>query len=106
MTDESRAVPRSRVRRMGKLARLAGGVAGNMLAHGARQMASGQRPRAKDLLMTPANARRLTKQLSEMRGAAMKLGQILSMDSGDFLPKELADILATMRSQAFTMPEK
>ena len=105
MTEESRAVPRSRVRRMGKLARLAGGVAGNMLAHGARQMASGQRPRAKDLLMTPANARRLTKQLSEMRGAAMKLGQILSMDSGDFLPKELADILATLRNSAYTMPE-
>ena len=105
MTEESRAVPRSRVRRMGKLARLAGGVAGNMLAHGARQMASGQRPRAKDLLMTPANARRLTRQLSEMRGAAMKLGQILSMDSGDFLPKELADILATLRNSAYTMPE-
>jgi len=105
VTEESRAVPRSRVRRMGKLARLAGGVAGNMLAHGARQMASGQRPRAKDLLMTPANARRLTKQLSEMRGAAMKLGQILSMDSGDFLPKELADILATLRNSAYTMPE-
>ena len=105
MTEESRAVPRSRVRRMGKLARLAGGVAGNMLAHGARQMDSGQRPRAKDLLMTPANARRLTKQLSEMRGAAMKLGQILSMDSGDFLPKELADILATLRNSAYTMPE-
>ena len=106
MTEESRAVPRSRVRRMGKLARLAGGVAGNMLAHGARQMASGQRPRAKDLLMTPANARRLTRQLSEMRGAAMKLGQILSMDSGDFLPKELADILATLRNSAYTMPEQ
>jgi len=105
VTEESRAVPRSRVRRMGKLARLAGGVAGNMLAHGARQMASGQRPRAKDLLMTPANARRLTRQLSEMRGAAMKLGQILSMDSGDFLPKELADILATLRNSAYTMPE-
>ncbi|MEY2908195.1 MAG: hypothetical protein RLZZ602_718 [Pseudomonadota bacterium] len=105
MTDESRPVPRSRARRMGKFARLAGGVAGNMLAHGARQVVTGKRPRARDLLMTPANARRLTKQLSEMRGAAMKLGQILSMDSGDFLPKELADILATLRNSAYTMPE-
>ena len=105
MTEESRPVPRSRARRMGKFARLAGGVAGNMLAHGARQVVTGKRPRARDLLMTPANARRLTKQLSEMRGAAMKLGQILSMDSGDFLPKELADILATLRNSAYTMPE-
>ena len=106
MTNEARAVPRSRARRLGKFARLAGGVACSMLAEGVKQVSSGNRPRAKDLLLTASNARRLTKQLSEMRGAAMKLGQILSMDSGDFLPKELADILATMRSQAFTMPEK
>ncbi|KTF08094.1 hypothetical protein MGSAQ_000406, partial [marine sediment metagenome] len=28
-----------------------------------------------------------------MRGAAMKLGQLISMDAGDFLPEELAVIL-------------
>ena len=105
MTDDSKAVPRSRTRRLGKFARLAGGVAGNMLAQGAKQVVSGKRPKARDLLLTPANARRLTKQLAEMRGAAMKLGQILSMDTGDFLPKELADILATLRNSAYAMPD-
>jgi len=39
-----------------------------------------------------------------MRGAAMKVGQILSMDTGDFLPRELADILARLRSDARYMP--
>jgi len=82
--EEQHAVPKSRARRFGKFARLAGGVAGNMLAHGAAQLATGKRPRAKDLLLTPKNAMRLTRQLAEMRGAAMKLGQILSMDTGDF----------------------
>ena len=106
MSDSSRSVPRGRVRRFGKFARLAGGVAGNMLAEGAKQVASGQRPKARDLLLTPANARRLTRQLSEMRGAAMKLGQILSMDSGDLLPRELADILATLRNAAYAMPDR
>ena len=106
MSDSSRSVPRGRVRRFGKFARLAGGVAGNMLAQGAKQVASGQRPKARDLLLTPANARRLTRQLSEMRGAAMKLGQILSMDSGDLLPRELADILATLRNAAYAMPNR
>ena len=105
MTDEEREVPRSRARRFGKFARLAGGVAGSMLAEGAKQVRAGNRPRAKDLLLTPANARRLTKQLSEMRGAAMKLGQILSMDTGDFLPQELADILSSLRSAAYAMPD-
>ena len=105
MTESSRAVPSGRARRFGKFARLAGGVATNMLTEGVSQVASGNRPRARDLLLTPGNARRLTKQLAEMRGAAMKLGQIFSMDTGDFLPRELADILATLRDAAYAMPE-
>jgi predicted unusual protein kinase regulating ubiquinone biosynthesis (AarF/ABC1/UbiB family) len=56
--------------------------------------------------LTPANARRVSQQLSEMRGAAMKLGQILSMDSGDLLPKELTDILANLRNDGTHMPEE
>ena len=105
MTKETQAVPRGRAQRFGRFARLAGGVAGNMLAEGVKQVASGNRPKARDLLLTPANARRLTKQLAEMRGAAMKLGQIFSMDTGDFLPRELADILATLRDAAYAMPD-
>ncbi|MEM1404349.1 MAG: AarF/ABC1/UbiB kinase family protein [Pseudomonadota bacterium] len=100
-----KAVPTSRVGRFAKVARLAGGVAGGMLAEGARQIKAGNRPKRRDLLLTPGNARRVTKQLSEMRGAAMKLGQILSMDSGELLPKELTDILASLRSEATSMPE-
>ena len=105
MTDKSKAVPKTRLGRFGKVAKLAGGIAGGMLAEGTRQWRAGNRPRASDLLLTPANARRFTKQLSEMRGAAMKLGQILSMDSGDFLPREFADILAQLRDGAYAMPE-
>ena len=104
-SGKQRAVPKGRAQRFGKFARLAGGVAGNMLAHGAAQLATGKRPRVKDLLLTPKNAMRLTKQLAEMRGAAMKLGQILSMDTGDLLPQELADILATLRNAGYAMPD-
>jgi len=86
------------------MARMAGGVAGGMLAEGGRQLSAGKRPRAKDMLLTPGNARRVAEQLSTMRGAAMKVGQILSMDTGDFLPRELADILARLRDDARHMP--
>ncbi|MEM8491607.1 MAG: AarF/ABC1/UbiB kinase family protein [Pseudomonadota bacterium] len=100
-----KSVPTTRVGRFAKVAKLAGGVAGGMLAEGARQFRAGNRVRTRDLLLTPANARRVTKQLSEMRGAAMKLGQILSMDSGEILPKELTEILASLRSDGTSMPE-
>ena len=102
----TRAVPTTRVGRFAKVARLAGGVAGGMLAEGARQLRAGNRPRKRDLLLTPSNARRVTKQLAEMRGAAMKLGQILSMDSGELLPRELSDILASLRDDASAMPDE
>ena len=100
----SGAVPTGRVSRFARVAKMAGGVAGGMLAEGTRQIRAGKRPRARDMLLTPGNARRVADQLAQMRGAAMKLGQILSMDTGDLLPRELADILARLRSDAQAMP--
>jgi predicted unusual protein kinase regulating ubiquinone biosynthesis (AarF/ABC1/UbiB family) len=102
--DRQKSIPTSRVGRFGRMAQLASGVAGGMLAEGTRQLRAGKRPRARDMLMTPANARRVADQLATMRGAAMKVGQILSMDTGDLLPRELADILAKLRSEARYMP--
>ncbi len=75
-----------------------------MVAEGARRLADGERPSLDDLILTPANARRVTDQLANLRGAAMKLGQMLSLDAGDFLPRELSDILARLRSEAQHMP--
>ena len=102
--SNQKAIPTSRVGRLARVARMASGVAGGMLAEGTRQLRAGKRPRARDMLLTPANARRVADQLATMRGAAMKVGQILSMDTGDFLPRELADILARLRSDARYMP--
>ena len=99
-----RAVPSGRIARLGTFGRLAGGVAGGMLAEGARRLAAGERPRVGDLILTPANAARIADRLSHLRGAAMKLGQMISMDAGDLLPPELSTILARLRNQAYRMP--
>ena len=104
--DREKAIPTSRLDRFSRVARIAGGVAGGMLAEGTRQLRAGKRPKARDMLMTPSNARRVADQLATMRGAAMKVGQMLSMDTGEFLPRELADILARLRSDAHYMPPR
>ncbi|MEM9500982.1 MAG: AarF/ABC1/UbiB kinase family protein [Pseudomonadota bacterium] len=101
-----RAVPSGRLARFGTFGRLVGGVAGGMAAEGARRLTSGERISTRDLILTPGNVQRLTDRLSHLRGAAMKMGQMISMDSGDFLPKELSDILATLRDQANFMPAR
>ena len=109
MSDErtdprQRAVPSGRVSRLGHFGRLAAGVAGGMLSEGARRIAEGERPRMRDMLLTPGNIGKVADRLSHLRGAAMKLGQMISMDAGDFLPAELTQVLARLRDNAHHMP--
>jgi len=99
-----RPVPASRLERLMHLGRLAGGIAGAALGEGARQLAQGRRPSLGDLLLTPANAHRLAERLSEMRGAAMKVGQLLSMEAGEVLQPELSRVLDRLRGDAHAMP--
>jgi predicted unusual protein kinase regulating ubiquinone biosynthesis (AarF/ABC1/UbiB family) len=75
-----------------------------MIAQGARRLAEGQRPKVRDMLLTPGNFGRLADRLSHLRGAAMKLGQMISLDAGDLLPRELTQILAGLRDRAHHMP--
>ncbi|MDJ0879863.1 MAG: AarF/ABC1/UbiB kinase family protein [Halieaceae bacterium] len=102
--SQQAAVPSTRIGRFARVAKLAGGVATGMIAEGGRRLRSGERPRARDMLLTPRNAQRVADELARMRGAAMKLGQMLSMDGGEFLPRQLADILARLRDEADYMP--
>jgi len=102
--NREKAIPSTRLSRFGKIARMAGGVAAGMIGEGAKQLSQGNRPKVSDLLLTPSNAHKVANQLATMRGAAMKVGQLLSMETNDFLPQELADILAQLRNRAFIMP--
>ena len=101
---DTAAIPKGRLSRFGKLGSLAGRVAGNILAEGVSELVKGNRPKIKDLLLTPSNAMRVADQLAQMRGAAMKVGQMISMDAGDILPADLTDLLARLRSDAKSMP--
>ncbi|WP_288743758.1 AarF/ABC1/UbiB kinase family protein [uncultured Rheinheimera sp.] len=106
MNNKSTKLPRQPLARLSGLASLAGRIAGSVLVNGAKQLAQGQSPKAKDLLLTPANLLRVSDKLAQLRGAAMKVGQLLSMDAGDLLPAELAEILARLRSNANPMLPK
>lgn len=102
--SKGRSIPRGRISRLGQFGRLASGVAGGMMAEGARRMVNGERPAMRDLMLTPGNISRVADRLSHLRGAAMKLGQMISMDAGDMLPPELSEIMARLRQNAHRMP--
>ena len=104
--DDGTAVPTGRAARLLRFGGIATGIAGSVAAGGLRALASGKRPNIAQLLLTPTNTLRLTDGLSHLRGAPLKLGQMLSMDTGLVLPDELTAILGRMRDDARHMPPK
>ena len=105
-TKRSAAVPTGRSSRLFHMGGVVAAIAGGVVAGGLRQLASGQRPDLPNLLLTPSNALRLTSGLSHLRGAALKLGQMLSMDTGLVLSPQISQIFASLRDDAKPMPPK
>ncbi|MEM1028966.1 MAG: AarF/ABC1/UbiB kinase family protein [Myxococcota bacterium] len=65
-----------------------------------KMTASADKLASSELATRIAQARVITENLSELKGAAMKAGQLLSIDAGDLLPPEALDILAKLQGQA------
>lgn len=97
-------VPTTRLGRVLRLGLTAGGLAAGGVAEGIRRLAGAGEAGQTSALLTGANATRLARRLSHLRGAAMKLGQLLSLESEQVLPTEFAEALAILRDSADTMP--
>ena len=103
-TRRRTAVPSTRIGRAVRMGLLAGEVVLGGVLDGARQLASGRWPDAASAFLSAGNAETLARRLSALRGAAMKLGQMLSLQGEELLPVEFRDALAILRSQAWAMP--
>lgn len=100
----SRPVPHRRFARQAHLGGMAGQVALATLGGVAQNLMRGRGIDIAGAALTPANALRVAGSLGHLRGAAMKLGQMLSMDSGIVLPAQVTGILAQLRADAPAMP--
>lgn len=99
-------MPESRLSRLFALGVMTGEIVAGVVAEGVRRFAT---PRAGERSLFPISRRsatRLAERLSQLRGAAMKLGQLLSLESASVLPPELAEALAILRASAHSMPEE
>ncbi|MFH4977552.1 hypothetical protein AB6A40_004261 [Gnathostoma spinigerum] len=59
---------------------------------------------SKNPFLTPANAEKIVNTLCRVRGAALKLGQMLSIQDADTFPPYLLDIFERVRNNADFMP--
>jgi len=102
---KSSRVPTSRIERFARMGMMAGKFALSGVAETAKRVMTGEMESLSMPFLTPANAQNLARSLSKMRGASMKLGQLLSMESDDLLPPEFTEVLSVLRSSADTMPD-
>ena len=82
----------------------AGELAFGAAAEGMRRLARGEAAEFGTALLSAPNAKRLAARLARLRGAAMKIGQLVSLQGEDVLPPEFAQALSVLRSQAVPMP--
>ncbi len=98
------AVPQSRLGRLARIGFAAGELAVGGAIEGLRRLGQPADSKAGSPLFTAGTAKRLAERLSNLRGAAMKLGQLISLQGDDVLPPEFAQALAVLRSSAAPMP--
>ncbi len=99
----SARVPEGRAERIAKLGSMLAGMAGESALEVLRR-ATGSGEEDTSVLLTKANAERLVDTLADLRGAAMKLGQLLSLQGDDVLPARLQEILAGFNKQRIHTP--
>jgi predicted unusual protein kinase regulating ubiquinone biosynthesis (AarF/ABC1/UbiB family) len=105
MAARKSRVPTTRLGRLARIGFAAGEMAVGGVAEGVKRMTGVTPEDAVNVFLTATNAQKLAKRLAGMRGAAMKMGQIMSMEGADILPPEFSSALAILRDSANTMPD-
>ncbi|KAG0373961.1 hypothetical protein BGX24_011022 [Mortierella sp. AD032] len=101
------AMPTSRVSRLLHYGGLAASLGVGALTETVRRsVGRGTANADSPAFLTPANMDRLVSKLTRMRGAALKLGQMLSIQDNKMLPPELEEVLLRVQNSANFMPEK
>jgi aarF domain-containing kinase len=103
--EESR-VPTTRIGRLWHYGSLAAGLGVGAMSEGLKRVATGAASiEGSSIMVNPGNIERMVNRLSKMRGAALKLGQMLSIQDNAFLPPPLEDLLLRVQNGANYMPE-
>jgi aarF domain-containing kinase len=99
---ESR-VPSSRFARMWQYGGLATSMAFGAVGETLRR-ATGSQDNGSSIMFSAGNTERMVAKLSKMRGAALKLGQMLSIQDSNMLPEPIQQVLQRVQDRADYMP--
>ncbi|KAL8376410.1 hypothetical protein RB595_007477 [Gaeumannomyces hyphopodioides] len=96
-------VPASRLSRLWNYGGLAAGMLGGALTESISRGFGGGSGEGSAML-SPANMERLVAKLSRMRGAALKMGQVMSFQDAKVLPGPIREVLQRVQDRADYMP--
>ncbi|QRV84740.1 ABC1 family protein [Ceratobasidium sp. AG-Ba] len=97
-------VPSSRLGRLFHYGSLGASLAAGTATEYVRRAATGSNGSSGSPMMSEANVARLVDKLSRMRGAALKLGQFLSIQDAHVLPEQIERVLRQVQNNAHYMP--
>ncbi|KAK4152946.1 nuclear protein Es2-domain-containing protein [Chaetomidium leptoderma] len=96
------AVPSSRLGRLWNYGGLAAGMFAGAIGEGLSRAVGGGG--SGSVMLSPANMERLVAKLSRMRGAALKVGQLMSFQDAKMLPAPIQEVLQRVQDRADYMP--
>ncbi|KAG7341477.1 ABC1 family-domain containing protein [Nitzschia inconspicua] len=103
--EEGQAVPSTRIGRAFGFAKLGAGLLWGTAGEWTSRLVQGSSNSSSSAITTDANADRLAATLCRMRGAALKMGQMLSIQDESLLPPALTRALQQVRQGAEAMPQ-
>src|SRR5262245_56285436 len=98
------SVPQTRLGRLARIGLAAAELAAGSALEGLRALAEPRKTARGGTALPARSAHRLAARLADLRGAAMKLGQMISLQGADVLPPAFAEALAVLRAEATPMP--
>ncbi|TFK69187.1 ABC1-domain-containing protein [Pluteus cervinus] len=101
---QSSKVPSSRIGRLFHYGSLAASLGYGAAFEMVRRTTSAQE-QTSSVMMTEANIKRFVSKLSQMRGAALKLGQFMSIQDTHVLPPDIDKIFRRVQDAAHYMPD-
>ncbi len=100
-----RDIPTGRVRRFFKMGRLSSTVSTSYLGNRIRGAFMDEEKRDRELLKTHLkNAARMAETMGHLKGAVMKVGQMISMGDDELMPPEATEVLKVLQAHAPYLP--
>ena len=99
MSAEQDKIPTSKVERASRVFRTSMKVGANYIKHNAQKAVGSQ---VDENSLNEKNAEELFKLMSQLKGSALKIAQMMSMDNG-LLPKAFADKFALAQNSAMAL---